>query len=48
MPAMLEPKDVTRILGAAIFDRDQYQDNETAGVVTGLAWTSRGRRYSLY
>ncbi|TYZ08631.1 endopeptidase La [Hymenobacter lutimineralis] len=41
-PATLEPKDITRILGAAIFDRDQYQDNETAGVVTGLAWTSVG------
>ncbi|MCA8831339.1 endopeptidase La [Hymenobacter pini] len=41
-PATLEPKDVRRILGAAIFDRDQYQDNETAGVVTGLAWTSVG------
>ena len=41
-PAVLEPKDVARILGAAIFDRDQYQDNETAGVVTGLAWTSVG------
>ncbi|MGY2131635.1 endopeptidase La [Hymenobacter sp. HD11105] len=40
--AVLEPKDVSRILGAAIFDRDQYQDNETAGVVTGLAWTSVG------
>ncbi|UOR05682.1 endopeptidase La [Hymenobacter aerilatus] len=41
-PATLEPKDVARILGAAIFDRDQYQDNDTAGVVTGLAWTSVG------
>ncbi|MCR5888922.1 endopeptidase La [Hymenobacter sp. J193] len=41
-PPTLEPKDVARILGAAIFDRDQYQDNETAGVVTGLAWTSVG------
>ena len=41
-PAKLEPEDVTKILGAAIFDRDLYQDNETAGVVTGLAWTSVG------
>nr|WP_246559021.1 endopeptidase La [Hymenobacter piscis] len=41
-PATLQPADVTRILGGAIFDRDQYQDNETAGVVTGLAWTSVG------
>ena len=41
-PAALEPKDIARILGPAIFDRDIYQDNETAGVVTGLAWTSVG------
>ncbi|MBC6696687.1 endopeptidase La [Hymenobacter sp. BT190] len=41
-PAALEPKDITRILGSATFDRDLYQDNETAGVVTGLAWTSVG------
>jgi ATP-dependent Lon protease len=41
-PAALEPKDIARILGAATFDRDLYQDNETAGVVTGLAWTSVG------
>jgi ATP-dependent Lon protease len=41
-PAKLEPADVTKILGPAIFDRDLYQDNETAGVVTGLAWTSVG------
>ncbi|WP_175470915.1 endopeptidase La [Hymenobacter psychrophilus] len=41
-PATLQPADVQRILGAPIFDRDQYQDNETAGVVTGLAWTSVG------
>ncbi|WP_400193813.1 endopeptidase La [Hymenobacter sp. B81] len=41
-PAKLEPQDVSRILGAAQFDRDLYQDNETAGVVTGLAWTSVG------
>ncbi|MDF7813483.1 endopeptidase La [Hymenobacter sp. YC55] len=41
-PAALEPKDIERILGPAIFDRDIYQDNDTAGVVTGLAWTSVG------
>jgi ATP-dependent Lon protease len=41
-PAALEPKDIARILGSATFDRDLYQDNETAGVVTGLAWTSVG------
>ncbi|MCC3157284.1 endopeptidase La [Hymenobacter sp. 15J16-1T3B] len=41
-PAKLEPEDVTKILGAATYDRDLYQDNDTAGVVTGLAWTSVG------
>lgn len=34
--------DVERILGAPEFDKDIYQDNESAGVVTGLAWTSVG------
>ncbi|HRH65761.1 MAG TPA: endopeptidase La [Bacteroidia bacterium] len=34
--------DITRILGAPIFQQDKYQGNEVAGVVTGLAWTSVG------
>ena len=34
--------DVTRILGAEIFDKELYQNNKLAGVVTGLAWTSVG------
>lgn len=34
--------DVERILGAPIFDKDAYEGNEVAGVVTGLAWTSVG------
>ncbi|GAA4444423.1 endopeptidase La [Pontibacter saemangeumensis] len=38
----IRPEDVTRILGSEIFDRDIYQDIDTAGVVTGLAWTSVG------
>lgn len=42
LPATMEPAEVRKILGAPIFDRDQYQDNDTAGVVTGLAWTSVG------
>ncbi|WP_037494550.1 endopeptidase La [Sphingobacterium deserti] len=33
---------VEEILGAPIFDKDLYEDNEVAGVVTGLAWTSVG------
>lgn len=34
--------DVRRILGAEIFDKELYQNNKLAGVVTGLAWTSVG------
>jgi len=34
--------DVHRILGAPIFQRDKYQTNGVAGVVTGLAWTPVG------
>ncbi len=34
--------EVEKILGAPIFDRDQYEGNDVAGVVTGLAWTSVG------
>lgn len=33
---------VEKILGAPIFDKDLYENNEVAGVVTGLAWTSVG------
>ena len=35
-------KDVEEILGAPIFDKDFYEGNEVAGVVTGLAWTQVG------
>ncbi|HWA35721.1 MAG TPA: endopeptidase La [Cyclobacteriaceae bacterium] len=33
---------VSKVLGAEPFDEELYQDNETAGVVTGLAWTQVG------
>lgn len=33
---------VTDILGSAVFDKELYQGNEVAGVVTGLAWTQFG------
>jgi len=33
---------VRKVLGAEIFDEELYQGNETAGVVTGLAWTQVG------
>ncbi|MGV3588980.1 MAG: endopeptidase La [Adhaeribacter sp.] len=38
----VEAADVAQILGPEIFDKELYQDNDTAGVVTGLAWTSVG------
>ncbi|MFN3528976.1 MAG: endopeptidase La [Bacteroidia bacterium] len=33
---------VRKILGPRIFEQDQHEGNETAGVVTGLAWTAVG------
>ncbi len=34
--------DLEEILGGAIFDKDTYENNKVAGVVTGLAWTQVG------
>lgn len=34
--------EVERLLGKPLFNRDSYQGNDFAGVVTGLAWTSVG------
>jgi ATP-dependent Lon protease len=42
LPTTIEPADVLKILGSPRFDRDLYQESDTAGVVTGLAWTSVG------
>ncbi|MBL7849261.1 MAG: endopeptidase La [Cyclobacteriaceae bacterium] len=33
---------VQKVLGPEVFEEELYQDNETAGVVTGLAWTQVG------
>lgn len=38
----VDKSDVTDALGAPIFDKDLYEGNEVAGVVTGLAWTQVG------
>ncbi|SMD46351.1 ATP-dependent Lon protease [Aquiflexum balticum DSM 16537] len=38
----ITPQLVRKILGGEIFDKEFYQDNSVAGVVTGLAWTSVG------
>ncbi len=35
-------EDIVKILGPARLERDKYEDNSVAGVVTGLAWTSVG------
>jgi ATP-dependent Lon protease len=34
--------DVSEILGPPRYNRDMYQGNDQAGVVTGLAWTASG------
>lgn len=35
-------EDVVEILGSPKLERDKYENNEVAGVVTGLAWTQVG------
>ena len=35
-------EDIEKILGVARLERDKYENNDVAGVVTGLAWTSVG------
>ena len=35
-------EDIENILGPSHLERDKYENNEVAGVVTGLAWTSVG------
>jgi len=39
---LVTKKELEKILGAPIFDKDLYEGNDVAGVVTGLAWTSVG------
>src|SRR5690554_5995072 len=38
----LTNQDIVKILGSPKLERDKYEDNEVAGVVTGLAWTQVG------
>jgi ATP-dependent Lon protease len=40
--ANIDEKDIARIMGPARYHSDKYENNETAGVVTGLAWTAVG------
>lgn len=39
---VITPQQVVDVLGPERFDKEDYQDNKTAGVVTGLAWTQVG------
>ncbi|QMW02748.1 endopeptidase La [Spirosoma foliorum] len=34
--------DISKMLGAEIFDKELYADDDIAGIVTGLAWTQVG------
>ena len=38
----IKAADIEKYLGPEIFDKDIYQNEDVAGVVTGLAWTSVG------
>jgi ATP-dependent Lon protease len=38
----LKAQDIEILLGNVIFDKDLYEGNDLAGVVTGLAWTPVG------
>lgn len=40
--SVINKEDVVKILGAPHFDKDSYENNNFAGVVTGLAWTQVG------
>ncbi len=39
---LVNKKELEKILGAPIYDKDLYEGNDVAGVVTGLAWTQVG------
>ena len=38
----ISSEDVEKILGVSHLERDKYENNDVAGVVTGLAWTRVG------
>lgn len=41
-PKKATPEFIEKVLGGKRFDKEIYQDNKSAGVVTGLAWTAVG------
>lgn len=42
LPAIIESSDVVEFLGKPDYDPSKYDNNDTPGVVTGLAWTQLG------
>jgi len=38
----ITPEHIEKVLGVPRLERDKYENNKVAGVVTGLAWTSVG------
>lgn len=42
LPKSIKVEDLHDLLGAVEYTRDEYQGNDYAGVVTGLAWTAVG------
>ncbi len=42
IPKVIKPENITEYLGTEKFSREEYHDDEVAGVVTGLAWTAVG------
>lgn len=38
----ISDEDILEVLGSPKMERDKYENNDVAGVVTGLAWTSVG------
>jgi ATP-dependent Lon protease len=39
---LISSEDIEKILGVSHLERDKYENNDVAGVVTGLAWTQVG------
>ncbi|GAB3565382.1 endopeptidase La [Spirosoma luteolum] len=39
---LIKAVDIPKMLGAEIFDKELYADDDIAGIVTGLAWTQVG------
>ncbi|MCM1331640.1 MAG: endopeptidase La [Bacteroides sp.] len=42
VPAKIQPKHLHDLLGVEKYNKDRYEGNQFAGVVTGLAWTAVG------